>query len=88
VSEPIRMDGQVEFSRRAVDDFNANFPVGAEVILLKDSGPFRTTVRSTAFLFMGRYPMAFFAGVSGCYSLTDGSKTRVLPVASPPEEKQ
>jgi len=52
-----------------VSDFNAKFPVGTEVVLVKDSGAIRTRVRGEAALLGGHTPVAWFNDVSGCHAI-------------------
>ena len=56
---------------KLVKVFNNNFPVGTKVILRKDSGEIMTTVQQTAVMLGGHSPVAWFAGVSGAYSIED-----------------
>lgn len=60
---------------RIVELFNTRFPVGAEVLLRKDSGVIETRVREPAFLLSGHSAVAFFEGVSGAYSIEDNRVT-------------
>ena len=62
--------------QQLVDDFNRLYPVGAEVILRKDTERIRTTVEHPAEIFGGHSAVAWFAGVRGAYAI-DG---RVSPV--------
>ena len=56
--------------QKAVKDFNRDFPVGTPVILRKDFGKeVKTKVAGIAFVLGGHSAMAFFEGVSGCYSI-------------------
>lgn len=65
--------------QKIVDKFNAQFPVGTKVILRKDSGEVETEVRSPAEVLGGHSAVAWFTGVSGCYSIEDN---RVRAVAA------
>lgn len=52
-----------------VNNFNRSFPVGALVILRKDSGEVETKVTHEAYIMGKHSAVAFFEGVSGCYSV-------------------
>ena len=57
--------------QQAIDRFNAECPVGSEVIVKLDSGEEkRTTVRYPASLLGGHTPVGWIVGVVGCYDLT------------------
>jgi hypothetical protein len=72
---------RIERLQRIVDDFNRRFPIGSEVLLRKDSEEVRTRVRFEGYVLQGHSAVAFFEGVSGCYSIEDN---RVQPI----EEEQ
>lgn len=56
--------------QKSVDDWNAKYPVGTPVVLLKDSGEnFSTTTRSEAQVLSGHSAVVWLVGVSGCYQL-------------------
>ena len=63
--------------QKLVDQFNADFPVGAKVILRKDSGEVQTEVRYPAKVLQGHSAVGWFVGVSGCYSIED-NRVRAL----------
>ena len=52
-------------------DFNEKYPVGSEVLLMKDfqDDPIVTKVESAAYVLSGHTAVAFFENVSGCYSI-------------------
>lgn len=53
-----------------VDDWNARFPVGTEVKMIKDSGDIvRTKTRSNAAVMGGHSAVIWLDGVAGCYLL-------------------
>jgi hypothetical protein len=66
---------------KLVNDFNREFPVGTKVILRKDTAEVETTVRYAAEMLSGHSPVAWFTGVSGCYSIED-NRVRRAPTAS------
>lgn len=62
------------------DRFNAQYPIGFAVDLLKDNGEtLRTVTRSIAQVLEGHTPVIWLKGVSGCYMLD-----RVTPVPMQP----
>jgi hypothetical protein len=63
---------------KLVNTFNALYPVGTPVILRTDSGEVETTVAGPAQVLGGHSAVAWFAGVSGAYSIED---RRVRPAA-------
>ena len=65
-----------------VQKFNRQFPVGAAVMLRKDSGEVATTVRAPAEILGGHSAVAWFTGVSGAYSI-ENKRVRPMPVAKP-----
>lgn len=64
--------------QKIVNDFNAKYPVGTKVILRKDSGEVETEVAAVARILSGHSAVAWFAGVTGCYSV----EGRVRPAAN------
>lgn len=57
------------------DMFNAETPVGSEVLVRKDSGEKVLTVtKSAALVLSGHTPVIFLEGISGCYLLDRVSK--------------
>lgn len=59
-------------AQREVAAFNNRFPVGTPVILEKDSGPVETSVVAPAEIMGGHSAVAWFSGVRGCYSVSEG----------------
>ena len=57
---------------KACENFNDKFPVGTEVLLKKDfiDEPIMTKVRHSAFVLSGHSAVAFFEGITGCYSIS------------------
>lgn len=59
-----------EREARAVDLWNAQYPVGTNVVVKRDNGEtMQTVTRSEAFLLSGHTAVIQLAGISGCYSL-------------------
>lgn len=56
---------------KIVEGFNRKFPVGTPVILRKDSGEIGTIVRAPGEILSGHSAVAWFAGVTGAYSIED-----------------
>lgn len=54
---------------KAVESFNERFPVGTNVVLRMDGGEILTTVVEPAMVLSGHSAVAWFAGVSGAYSI-------------------
>ena len=62
-----------------VEDFNVKYPVGTRVLLKKDFGEeVETKVQHAAYILSGHTPVAFFEGISGCYSIQ--GRVRAVPV--------
>jgi hypothetical protein len=74
----------VKALQKAVDQFNASFPVGTRVILRTDSGPVETTVRYPAEVLQGHSAVAWFTGVSGCYDIQGRVSAAPQPVETTP----
>lgn len=56
--------------QKQCDNFNKKYPVDTEVFLEKDLvGPVITQVARPAFILGGHSAVAFFKGISGCYSI-------------------
>lgn len=54
-----------------VEAWNIEHPVGAPVVLTRDSGEqFHTTVKSPAQVLSGHIPVVWVDGISGCYALS------------------
>lgn len=70
--------------QQIVDRFNADFPVGSKVILLKDSGEVETEVRGVAEVLGGHSAVGWFVGVSGCYSIEN--RVRAVHSRKPKEQ--
>lgn len=51
--------------------FNERFPVGTAVILRMDKGERACFVRGPASVLSGHSAVAWFTGLSGCYSIED-----------------
>jgi len=60
-----------------VAKFNREFPVGTKVMLRKDTEEVETTIISPAVVMGFHSAVAWFEGVSGCYSI-DGNRVRLL----------
>lgn len=60
---------------RMVEKFNREFPVGSKVFLRKDAEEVETTVERPAMIMGFHSAVAWFEGVSGCYSI-DGRVRR------------
>ncbi len=56
---------------RAVNKFNREFPVGSKVLLRKDETEVETTVIEPAMVLGFHSAVAWFEGVSGCYSIVN-----------------
>ena len=61
---------------RTVQQFNRKFPVGTKVLLQKDTEEVETIVIAPAIILGFHSAVAWFEGISGCYSIED----RVRPV--------
>lgn len=66
--------------QQIVDKFNERFPVGAKLVLRKDSGEVETEVRAPAEVMGGHSAVGWFVGVSGAYSIED-NRIRELAAA-------
>ena len=57
-------------AQRAVDDWNAKYPVGQKVMVHRDNGvDFPTITRSEAQVLSGHSPVVWIEGIAGCYHL-------------------
>lgn len=54
---------------RVVEKFNREFPTGSKVLLRKDTEEIETTVERPAIVMGLHSAVAWFEGVSGCYSI-------------------
>ena len=58
--------------QKEVNEFNAKYPVGTNVLLKKDfvDVPIKTKVRHEAYILSGHSAVAFFEGISGSYLIS------------------
>jgi hypothetical protein len=60
-----------------VDSFNAACPIGTRVNVRMDNGDIKTTtVSNPASVLGGHTPVAWLAGISGCFALDRVSKAK------------
>lgn len=59
-----------EVMQSKVDVFNERYPIGTEVIVIKDLGEkFKTKVRAPAQILSGHSVVVWLDGIRGCYDL-------------------
>ncbi len=62
-----------------VEKFNKCFPVGTQVVLKKDLEEVDTEVTHEAYVMGGHSAVAFFRGISGCYSI-ENNRIRIKEI--------
>lgn len=75
----MKKPSKMELKERLVEDFNILYPVGSKVLLMRDFGNYEErVVRGEAYILGGHTAVAFFEGISGCFSIED----RIRPIGA------